>query len=1128
MDYIKINKDQREKIKQITSNNFEMEWSDPKLLDILLGSLSRLENYHCDEPVRAKVNELEKIYSSYNIFTTSKMLFLNDVKKIIDEIISISPTWYGLNLLNLEQELKLHGFCLIRGAGGIGKSYFIKCLEEKMEELKIPHLCVYGKFLEDISMIDFEQISKISEEEGFVIIIDALNEFSNDNQNKLLEEIKKLKKNKVRFIISYRTHTISSEVLKSYEKLSDITFDFPGVSFESALDELTKKAIPDIYKYENILFSNNALILNMLCEILNNDKITKEEINSLVSITYIYEQYFKKVLDKTLKQLKIKRHPIEFWKDTKKIANWMYANDIKRIDINSLNSLLDDSKLYIDVLNQAGFLNAYEYNSILYVYFSMDSLADFLIARSLFEELADKSEIEQIKLITTKSEAFYEIREALILVIFDYYGSNYNLIFKILKETSLIEIFNYEMILKIHFDCKNIPEFLKYFKPSDFSNLINTFGGFTNKPFNCVNCLNQYYKDKKKQTIELSRVLSDNYYLSETKGRLKNLLYFINLNDKPDKRLDEAFYFAVWCCAAPNQDVRLLSVKLLYDIVIENEKYRDILISEYFTIKDFYIKECIIHVLSNYHSLDTKVINFFNSLIKSDDLLTSKSVKRISKYLPSNKDYIDWNKKNLLLINTNYEISEELNSLLFKMDLMDKHFMPFRYWGKDRIDMYHKFMGESKDVIKEYNRLINEKFECVKYGECRGTINFEKHISDKIDLKYNNELIDINSYLFSLENILKDVFDYYNQEMNDNTKISLDRNFHHSVFLKCVDIAVGLLYASLMCNYYLKDFSTFNNVHNTLGFDVYDPFEYGEEINIISPIPIYQSIIERLNQKIINKIFIPNSKNVEWGKNIELTKNNLLSLFSPISVNKTEWVLLAGRISIKYSEGYDLLWADNYDVWFCTSSTETIYENGNARYLTIELNNYHNCIKEYPNCVEQSYLCKSIKELKANFKLLDSVSLVFPPSDLIKYFNLRFCKKTASWINDKNESVILCNNNKSSYYNDMVTSSIYIRKDYLDEYRKNNQIKYFCFTERYTRETGYSDETSVHFEVIDEKINKEILNYKNYGDYDNTSEKCTMCHIGLNDTETNLDLKDEWLEYIEIIKKQGYSDGEDN
>lgn len=37
-----------------------------------------------------------------------------------------------------------------------------------------------------------------------------------------------------------------------------------------------------------------------------------------------------------------------------------------------------------------------------------------------------------------------------------------------------------------------------------------------------------------------------------------------------------------------------------------------------------------------------------------------------------------------------------------------------------------------------------------------------------------------------------------------------------------------------------------------------------------------------------------------------------------------------------------------------------------------------------------------------------------------------------------------------------------------------------------------------------------------------------MCYIGLNDIETNLDLKDEWLEYIEIIKKQDYSDGEDN
>ena len=55
-----------------------------------------------------------------------------------------------------------------------------------------------------------------------------------------------------------------------------------------------------------------------------------------------------------------------------------------------------------------------------------------------------------------------------------------------------------------------------------------------------------------------------------------------------------------------------------------------------------------------------------------------------------------------------------------------------------------------------------------------------------------------------------------------------------------------------------------------------------------------------------------------------------------------------------------------------------------------------------------------------------------------------------------------------------------------------------------------------------------ILNYKNYGGYDNTSEKCKTCHIGLNDTVSNLDFKDEWLEYVEIIKKQGYSGGEDN
>ena len=47
---------------------------------------------------------------------------------------------------------------MISGEGGIGKSYFIKCFEEQLEQKNIEHLCIYGKFEKDTNNIDVEEI----------------------------------------------------------------------------------------------------------------------------------------------------------------------------------------------------------------------------------------------------------------------------------------------------------------------------------------------------------------------------------------------------------------------------------------------------------------------------------------------------------------------------------------------------------------------------------------------------------------------------------------------------------------------------------------------------------------------------------------------------------------------------------------------------------------------------------------------------------------------------------------------------------------------------------------------------------------------------------------------------------
>lgn len=40
-----------------------------------------------------------------------------------------------------------------------------------------------------------------------------------------------------------------------------------------------------------------------------------------------------------------------------------------------------------------------------------------------------------------------------------------------------------------------------------------------------------------------------------------------------------------------------------------------------------------------------------------------------------------------------------------------------------------------------------------------------------------------------------------------------------------------------MCNYFLDNFATYNNDQDSIGYEVYDPIEYGEKLNIKSPLP---------------------------------------------------------------------------------------------------------------------------------------------------------------------------------------------------------------------------------------------------------------------------------------------------
>lgn len=1117
MDYRVLNKNQKDRMNAISNPACVMEWENPEFMDYLMGELPKVRRYQKDKEAEHEISSLEKVLATYDAFFSEKSAFIEEIAKKISDIQNLKGSWHGLSIYEIETYTSLHSFCLISGEGGIGKSYFIKCFEEQLEQNNIEHLCIYGKFEKNTNNINVEEIIKASDE-GFVFVFDAINEISEEGQNNLVDILTELKKYpRIRIIISYRTNSMDNVILKKYQEISEYEYKFPGVSFESALSEILRLSVPDVYMYEDILYSNNALLLSMLCDVLSSQKLVAKTENGIASITFILEQYIKKTIGKVFKD-SLTCQGIDVWKDTKRVAQWMYRNAKKRIDETSLLSVIKTGENFLSSMIQMGFMDAYESDDEKYYHFIIDSLTDFLIARSLFEDISGKNYEEQISIIKSKVESLYNLEEALIIAIFDNISPDYKKIKDLIKDTGLIEHLDFNTLVKVHFKRDDIKVFLEMFKPIDHSDLLQSMGGYTDKPFNCSNYLFDYYCESRERLCELSNILAGYHFQNGIKNRLKNVLYFTTLNDRTDKREDEAFYFSLLCCAAPNKDVRCLAMKLLYEVVSKNECYVDRVILEYNRIYDFYIQEAVIYVLSQMRKDNSKIIDFYKKIIAEQDNLNAKSLRRISAYFGKPYSYINWNRKNLFKYNEDAVVSDYLSDILFYVDIMNKDFLPFRYWGKDHINMYTKFLANDKNEISSINNYLYNKYSCVCGGKCSGWLAFENRIMPEIESIAEIKTLDMNSFMESFEKVFRYVFEYYNISADRKSMNIREGDFHHSVYMKGVDIATGLYYGSLMCNYYTNQFATYNNIQNSIGYEVYDPLEYGEDVIITAPIPTYQDFIERLGDYAINSLEMPVQRDVCWVGNIELTRRNVLHLLETVELKHQKWVMLAGRVSLHEEDKYETRWKDTYDLWCCSSENETIYDDGNARYLTIELEEYIGNLNSYPDNESKPWLCKNVKNINNQSEVFEETSLVLPPSNIIRFFNLKLNVSDLSWETQDKEKVIICNNNKNSYYRDPIGGTVFIRKDYFDKFLEENTVKYFAFTERFIPDTGYADETSLHFEIVNGKIEKEIKNNGVYSGRNNGDNPlCSACpHTNTaDDAVDNSSISNiEWLENL--------------
>lgn len=1108
MNYVELNYINRQKMQSTCNNTARFEWEDSGFLNLLLGELPKLNNYFSNTKIRELYNKLAIKYREYDFYKTDTVKFVEDLKLLVDDIKKIEPYWSGLNISHVEEIIKMHKFCLVSGTGGIGKSYFVKCLEEELSSKNVKHLCLYGKYNKDICTIDFDEIIEIGCNETFVFVFDAINEIDEQSQIDLLGKINHIKSvHGVRIIITYRSYTIDESILSRYKELSEYQHEFSGISFESAVEWLQKTPVVDIAEYLDVLYSNNPLLLSKLPYILSNDDTNKDSKNNVSRFTYIYEQYIKRSLDK------------ETWNKTKIVAKYMYDNNIKNVKTQDIFNYIASPVEYISTMEQMNFLNRYTYNNEEHFNFVIESLADYLIVRHMWSEIHNQATDKCVEIIKEKINLLYGINESVILMLFDKFSPNYILIKEILNKTGLIKDFRYETLVKIHFSNDDINDFLKTFIPKNTEELITYFAGYVNKPFNCTNYLNDYYvDDEHKQCIELSNQLCKKRNLFNLKIRLKNILYFTSKCSCKDDRAFENLYLSLWCSSAGNQDIRNLSIKLLYEIVLRNPELVQNLIDIFPRIKDYYIRDAIIYVLSSCQQ-SKSVHLFFQNLLNDHNFILAKSIRRMSIYENKPYQYIDLIKNDLLCREENV-VSEDFSRFLHSIDLYEKNLMPFRFWGIEGFEPIVHFLKCDKNEIKTFNTKLEFQFSCVKHGDCCGRMNFQESVAKLYDVAYSQNKISGNELLCSLEKVFRDVFNLYGLPFNYEEYIKRhNTDFQSSLFRKCTCISFDILYGSLMCNYYCEEFGTYNNYQNSIGYEVYDPIEFGEELNIRSPLPIFQSQIEKMGDLSLLNMDFSGDKDETWWRDLEVTKKNVLNMLKPIMFENTEWIMISGRICIKDSES-DYAWKDEYDLYCCTSDEETLNFDGKERYLTIELDDYKGNILEYHKCDNKPWLCKLVPSIYHNEGLFEDAQLVLPPSNIVNILHLDFCLEKMCWYNDVHEKIMICNNNRASYFEDQIMSNVYIRKDAYDELKKLTTVKFFAFAEKFLKEYGYCDDTDFHFEISDEKIVKAVPNRQTERKVfmGEVLEQCKKCPYGFYcDNDSTVIIDDLISEYDGLL-----------
>lgn len=1101
MEYKKLNDKNKKYMIDGMNNDLNFEWEDSHLLDQIIRKINNIYPYSSDPQDfiddKYYLNEINKLFKLLFDRKLDKVVFLDKLEKLFNEMLSKFPTLsyqYRYNINMYKEIISKSNRLIIKGCGGIGKSYFIYKLEETLSENKIDHLCVYGKYNDYIPETIYDEIK--NKKKDFYFVIDALNEFNESEQQKILNHLKSIQKNNnINIIITYRTSSLKSNIVEQLNENLKNEHDFKGVDFESSILKLIETYGVETVRLIDVIESNNPLYLTMLNKILFNTKIKGEKLPSIAQMTFIMESYIKGICG------------LENWKLVKKIGSYMFDNSKTSITEDELKTITGNQfDSFVENMIQNDFMESYEHDYTLYFLFTIQRLSDYIIARSLFNFIKDKDENDIINLVNEKLDKMYSMHEAFALVLLDKYkDKDINTALRIIFKSEIGKELDIGIFKKISFNGKQIQCIQKFIKYENVQNLFLLLGGYVNRPFNCKNYLNQKILDDENIQKKLLVKFRESEYLMH----LKNMVYTLPFLEKETDILEEYFYYAFWLMSVPVERIRKLAIKVVYDISYKNTKFAGYLIELYDKINELYIKKGIIHVLTKL-SKTRKITNFIKKVYFNPEEIDAEIVYRTAAYLKKEDEYQLLNKKNLNTIipkNVRVDSKLDLKQIIFIADIYEKYLLKFeRYTDGNTLSLYKNFILNDNIEIYEFNNKLYEKFSCVKNnGDCKYSVGdylFKEHM-EPIDI------IDIDSKrMFILfQEIFKKVCGVYGYNYNEKEKFDIHLNkFENSLLKKILLLSQDILLGSLMTNYYTSEFSVYND-DKTFGYKNYSYIMYDEEkIYLTSPVGPYNELVDKLNSKICENIDLYNNNTYRWYKSKKESIENCQKMMSPIICDNNSWSLIGGDVHLFVVDFINVF----YSCYMAFNPQEQLLGNEDSRYLTIENKRYYGSVSDYTS--EKYSKNMSIPNFESNSLDIKETNMAFPPPNLVKHLNLKYNFKTSSWDDINGNQIILCDNNTKNFYKYPVSGAIYIKTDILEELKKHNYVVYWCYTEKLYKNYGWNEKASLHLELdSDGNVIKEFNNNNLSNSEKSVPLKCKRCKYNIykkqNEISNNYPLK---------------------